>query len=341
MQTFLYSCRRQTSNPHQGYKYEGSNRFWEPRRPFLIMLQDNDRHRDKDKDRERELPASLRNTWMLSNHSCWEASLAKLKRKSFRLRFRMKPPHMVLFEDMQKVYKMMLNSPLLIPITSSCTIKHPCLVVPCHCSTPEYLSVAVTRAPSSCNSSSTSDSISLLLLSSSYPSPFSFFLSSILSDLSLCLLLLLLLIFFAHKDQHRSRKLVVNTTSYGTKLFFYCFPDQSVFESVATKWLTQTEEDILSVSAPANMRSMAENPQQETVQCLEDRNDDNNKQRQHGISPPRSCQPFPPPPPSAWKESKAKIYTKIIDMWKNLDSLETGTFTVSLQLGRKQAQDLH
>ncbi len=208
---------RPSSNPHQGYKYEGSNRFWEPRRPFLIMLQTNDRQRDKDKDRERELPASSRNTWMLSNHSCWEASLAKLKRKSFRLRFRVKPPHMVLFEDMQKVYKMMLNSPLLIPITSSCTTKHPCLVVPCHCSAPEYLSVAVTWAPSSCNSSSTSDSISLLLLSSSYPSPFSFFLSSILSDLSLCLLLLL--IFFAHKDQHRSRKLVVTTTSHRTKLF--------------------------------------------------------------------------------------------------------------------------
>ncbi len=65
-----HSCRRQTSNRHQGYKYEGSNRFREPRRPFLIMLQNNDRHRDKDKDQERELPASVRNIWMFSNHSC-------------------------------------------------------------------------------------------------------------------------------------------------------------------------------------------------------------------------------------------------------------------------------
>jgi hypothetical protein len=34
------------------------------------MLQNNDRHRDKDKDQERELPASVRNIWMFSNHSC-------------------------------------------------------------------------------------------------------------------------------------------------------------------------------------------------------------------------------------------------------------------------------
>jgi hypothetical protein len=82
---------------------------------------------------------------------------------------------------------------------------------------------------------------------------------------------------------------------------------------VATKSLTQTEEELLRVSATANLRTIAENSQQKTVQRVEDRNN-KNKRRQPGISLPQSCQRFPPPPPSAWKESKAKIYTKIIDM---------------------------
>jgi len=68
---------------------------------------------------------------------------------------------------------------------------------------------------------------------------------------------------------------------------------------VATKSLTQTEEEILRVSATENLRPIAENPQQKTVQRLEDRNN-NNKQRQHGILPSR----LPHPAPGRKKQGK-------------------------------------
>jgi hypothetical protein len=101
---------------------------------LLVVLLLGFAHKERQTDKLNEcriieqLPASSRKRWIVSYHICREASLAKLKRMSLRLRFGIAaaaPPQIGLLEeeeddDMQKVCKMMHSSPPpLMPIRSS------------------------------------------------------------------------------------------------------------------------------------------------------------------------------------------------------------------------------